>query len=282
MKITNIELYSNNKSVANFSFRDPSAKNPYIAQNVFGLDADEIVPKFYGLSNNGLNKNYDMAVKSRDVVIRIALNPQFSEGKTYSDLRDDLYRAISSSRTGMVHLRLKNGLSNVAGISGFITKFETPLFNQLPEVQITIKCEDPMIRSIEPFYTDQLNLGIQGTLVDNVSTAPHGFSFSLTYNSDSNAFSIFNGIPQEWVFTVTPGTIGANTGFKTNDVLYFSSEFQNRQIYIVRSGATIHLVDKINAGSSWPVLFPGENDYQISTNAFTWNYLTYYQTFWGV
>jgi hypothetical protein len=52
MKITNIDLLSSDDTlVANFSFRDPGTINPYIVKEIVGLDADEIVPKFYGVSN---------------------------------------------------------------------------------------------------------------------------------------------------------------------------------------------------------------------------------------
>lgn len=282
MKITNIQLYSNNKNVATFSFRDPSAKNPYIAQGVFGLDADEIIPKYYGLSTGGVDKYYDMSVKSREVVIRIALNPQFSDGKSYSDLRDDLYRVISSSRTGKVQLRLNNGLSNVAVLYGFVTKFETPLFNQLPEVQITIKCDDPMLKALEPVYVNHFLIGTADTIVDDKSTASHGFNFDLTFNADSLSFVIRDSATPTWTFTVTPGLISGLTGFKTNDKLYFSSDFKDRQLYIVRSSVVIKIIDKIQPGSVWPIMFPGENDFQFVSGNFTWDSFSYYPTYWGV
>lgn len=281
MRITSVELYSNNRNAASFSFRDPGAKNPYIVQGIFGLDADEIVPKFYGLSPDGSNKYYDLALSNREIVIRVALNPNVNLKKSYSDLRDDLYRVIASSRTGTIQLRLNNGLATVAAISGLVTKFEAPHFNETPEVQLTIKCSDSMFRSLEPIEVDFSLLDTSTTVSDLASTAPHGFSFSIKFNADTPSFVMRDASTPTWLFTVTPGVIGANTGFKNNDELYFSSE-NDKQIYIIRSATTIQLVDKVQIGSIWPMLFPGQNDLEIITGNFTWNYLSYYPTYWGV
>lgn len=281
MKVTSIELYSNNQKAASFSFRDPTAKNPYIVQGVFGLDASEIVPKFYGSSSDGVSKFYDMGIRSREIVIRVALNPQLTLRKTYSDLRDDLYRVISSSRTGLIQLRFNNGSATVATVSGFVSKFESALFNQLPEVQLTIKCDDPMLRALEPVEVSYAVLGTEMNVIDPYSTSPHGFTFQLTFTQDTASF-VMKDSADLWTFTVTPGVIGANTGFKNNDTLTFSSELGQKTISIVRSAQTILLVDKVQPGSTWPVLFPGSNLLEIVTGTFTWESLTYYPTYWGV
>ena len=282
MKLTSIDLYSNNQQVASLSFRDPGSRNPYIAQNTTGLDAGEIVPKFYGNSNSG-KKQYNLSLVKREVVLLISLNPQFSLGKSYSDLRDDLYRAVASSRDGLVQLQFKNGSSTIACVSGFVTKFETGMFSKTPQVQMTINCEDGMLRSLNEISVDEVILGTSNTIVDNASTAPHGFKFNITFNAPTTSFVIRDATVPDWLFTITPGVIGANTGFINNDQLYFSSAYNGRLVYIVRGGVTIYLVDKIQPGSIWPILFPGPNDLElVSTGAFTWNELTYYQTYWGV
>ncbi len=281
MKITSVELYSNNKKAASFSFRDPGAVNPYMVQGIFGLDADEIVPKFYSLSPDGLNKYYDSALKNREIVIRVALNPNTDLKKTYSDLRDDLYRAIYASRTGLIQLRFNNKLATVAAVSGRIVKFEAPHFNQTPEVQLTVRCSDYFLKALDAVEVNYDILATPTTIVDPFSTAPHGFSLNLKFTADTTSFVMRDSATPSWLFTVTPGVIGANTGFKTNDELYFSSE-GDKQIYIVRSATTIQLVDKVQQGSYWPMLFPGENDLEIVTGAFTWGYIKYYPTYWGV
>jgi hypothetical protein len=282
MKLTSIDLYSNDVSVATFSFRDPGSQNPYTAKSIDGLDADVIVPKFYGYNAASTKKFYDLTLGQRDITITIALNPDFSVLKTYSELRDDLYKVISSSRTGIVQLRFKNGATTIAAISGFVTKFESPQFAQTPEVKLTIRCDDPMLKSLTPVSVSPLLLDTSFQITDIDSTAPHGFQFQLTFNADTLSFVMQDAVVPEWAFTITPGVIGANTGFKNNDILYFSSENGNKQLYLIRAATAIYIVDKIAIGSTWPVLFPGTNPFEITSGAFTWDALTYYKTYWGV
>lgn len=283
MRLTSIDLYSNNKEVAALSFKDPRSKNPYVAQQVTGLDADEIVPKFYATSLDGSQNQYDLVVNKREIVILVALNPQFSQGKSYSDLRDNLYRGIASSRDGMIQIRLNEGPKTVAVLNGFVIKFETNLFAKTPQAQLTIRCDDGILRAPEETYVDNLVLYTDTTVVDNVSTAPHGFKFDITFDAVSADFVIRDSATPSWSFTITPGTIGADTGFLVGDVLYFSSAHDGKTVYIKRGVETIYLVDKIELNSTWPVMFPGANDFQfIADGAFTWNNFSYYQTYWGV
>lgn len=296
MKVTNVSLYSNALEVANFSFRDPNSKNPYTAVAIVGLDADEIVSKFYGTSKVENVKFNLPSLVSREVILRIALNPNFSLGKTYSDLRDTLYRAIASSRTGVIQLRFNNGYATTAALSGSVTKFEAPHFSETAEVQITMRCDDPMLRAIEPVLVDEFMLSpaspiVEGlatpastTVDDPFSTAPHGFAFNLTLNAPTLSFVVKDAINPAWTFTITPGVIGADTGFLAGDQLYFSSETNDKYLYILRGdpAVTIHLIDKIVPGSIWPILFPGGNDFEVVSSDFDWNAMSYYPAYWGV
>ncbi len=90
MRVTNINIKApNSNNVVNLSFRDPTSQNPYVAKTIVGLDADEITPKFYGISDLSNEKYYDLSLKNRDVIMKIGLNPNVTLGKSYSELRDD-------------------------------------------------------------------------------------------------------------------------------------------------------------------------------------------------
>lgn len=160
MKITSVELHpSGSSDICVLSFRDPSRANAYNVKAMVGLDADSIVARYYkGL---GSSKAYNLSLEKRDVVIRIGLNPDFSQDETYSDLRDDIYRMIASSRTGLLQIQFKNDLAVLGVVSGFVQKVEAPHFQQEPEVQITVECLDPMIRGLDP-----INVDISGTFFD--------------------------------------------------------------------------------------------------------------------
>lgn len=285
MKITSVELHPHNSAfVATLSFRDPSRANPYNVTGMTGLDPDVVVPRFYGTSGTGGGKFYDFTPEKRDIVMLIDLNPQFAVNQSFSDLRDALYKAISSSRSGQMQIQFKDDVGVVAVISGLVTKFETPQFTKKPQVQITISTTDPFLKSPAPVAVAVGGLNPANTNIqDLVSTAPHGFDFVMAFTGAVASLVITDptvGLPaaDQWNFTVTPAG-----GFLNGDVLTFSSDPQGKQLYMVRGGVTIYLADKVIQGSVWPVIFPGDNHFAFATPAnMHFNSISYYQAYWGV
>lgn len=278
MKLTSVELHPHGYSErVTLSFRDPTRQNPYNVKAIIGLDADEIVARYY--TGSGGNHFYDLTLEKRDIIVRIALNPRWDQDESYSSLRDFLYKLVASSRTGLIHVHFLDGETMVAGISGFITKVEAPHFNKEAEVQITVSCDDPMLRAMSPVSVDVGSLDPADTNIqDDISTAPHGFKFEMLFDSAVDSFNIHDPSEPNWQFEVTP--VG---GFLQNDILHFSSEYNNRYIYVVRGGTPIHLADVITTGSVWPILFPGENPLSCDdAEAMTWQTITHYPTYWGV
>jgi hypothetical protein len=284
MRVTSIEMQSPTlEEPINFSLSSRNPKARYKVRAITGLDAEEIVPKFYGFGLNGDSgsKYYTFNMKPRDIVMRINLNPNTEINESYSDIRDDLYRAISSTRTGKVALYFKAGATTVSHIYGFITKFEASLFTRTPEIQLTVNCDDPMFRGINPvLYSDaELPTTNPVTIGDVYSTAPHGFEMQITYNAASPALTIQDEASSpNWAFTVTP-----SGGFLSGDVLHFSSEFTNKQLYLVRSSTTIELIDKISPASIWPLIFPGGSTFYFTDmTKFDLDMISYYASYWGV
>jgi hypothetical protein len=277
MKVTSVDLTPENSSkVATLSFRDPARNNPYNVKTIVGLDADEIVPRHYG----GLAKRfYRLAQEKRDIVVRIELNPRFALGETYSDLRDELYKKISLTRSGMLRLNFKNEDEVVATISGFVTKFEASHFTETPEVQLSITCIEPTLRGPNQIEFVAENLSSEETnLRDDLSTSPHGLKFTIGFNTTLPFFRIRDPHDSSWKFEVAP-----SGGFLPNDILHFSSEFNDKYLYVTRGSNAIHLVDKIVPFSVWPIMFPEDNLFTITNpDAVQWVAASYYPAYWGV
>lgn len=287
MNLTSVELHPDGSTdVCVLSFRDPRRQNPYNVKAIIGLDVDQLIPRYYEGSES-LAKFYQLMMEKRTLVVRISLNPDYTENDTFSSLRDKLYRFISSSRTGLLQVQFKNGSTVVAVISGFITKLEAPHFEKEQEVQLTIDCNEPMLRAPESV---SVNVGemspVLTTIVDNLSTAPHGFDFDLSFTADVPQIVITDPDDSNWHFTVTP-----SGGFLWGDVLHFSSEFNNKELYILRGGypppgtseTRIYVGDKIDTGSVWPILFPRENKLTVSNGIhMVWNFITHRPAYWGV
>lgn len=281
MRVTSVGLYSNNVEAVSFSLRASEEDYRYMVRNIVGLDADELVPKFYSFGLATKARFYDFGLKAREIVMRIVLNPRLRMDESYSDIRDDLYRAISSTRTGLIALHFNSGATTVSRIFGFITKFEAAYFTKLPEVQITVRCDDPMFRGINYSALKTAALGTSSDVIipDSLSTAPHGFSMKVTFKATSPAFTIQDiQTTPEWKFKVIP-----SGGFLAGDQLFFSSEYTDKYLYIMRGATRTDLMDKIEPTSVWPILFPGSNRlYFVERTTFDFNSFIFYPAYWGV
>ena len=282
MKVTNIDIVpANSTNTIKLSFRDPTSMNVYVAKDILGLDAEEITPRYYATGILG-DKLYDLSPKKKNIILKVGLNPDFETDKSYSELRDDVYRIISSSRTGLIQLKFNNGNVTIAAVSGFVTKIESPAFTKTPEVHITISCDDALLRAVEYVEVDLSLLDPGATVVtDNLSTAPHGFRFGVVFTDTAPAFSVKEAVFPRWLFEVFL-TGSSLEEFVAGDVLHFSSELNNKYIYLERGSAVFtHVVDKVMPGSVWPILFPGDNTLIIDQPV-NWQYIRHYPTYWGV
>jgi hypothetical protein len=218
-------------------------------------------------------------LEKRDIVLRIGLNPNFTTDQTFSDLRDALYKMIAASRTGKIQLQFKKQNVVVAAISGFASKFESPNFEKTQEVQLTIKCDDPMLKAINAIDVDIASLDPLLTHIqDDDSTAPHGFTFQMGFIGSVSTLIISDPFNTSWDFRITP--VG---GFVSGDALYFSSELNDKKLFIIRGALNIPLADVVAPGSIWPIMFPGDNTFAFSNEAnLVWNAISYYPTYWGV
>lgn len=278
MRVQRIGLYSNDKEVATFDTARVSPKNPYILRAVDGLDAEQITPKFYGQGINTSANFTNLALEPREVVMRVGLRPNWRAGGTPSDLRSNLQRAIASNRSGLVELRFFDDEVVAGVLEGFITKFNAPVSSKDSDVFITVKCENPMIKSSG--ITSQNNLDtldkFDPVINDPVSTSPHGFKMKITFNDAVNPYIFSDPVATgEWQLRI-------DYAFLAGDELYLSSEDNDKYLYRVRSAVTLHLMDALALGSVWPIMFPGENQFHVNTADYDYDEWYWYETHWGV
>jgi len=279
MKVTDIELHTASATdFVTLSYRDLKHSNPYNIKNVSGLDAEDIISRYYPAS--GPFKYYNLALPTRTIVLNVSMNPRFSQGETYSDLREALYKKILYVRQATVSLWFKNGATTVARVYGFIKKIEAPFFEKSPEVTITIECPDPMLKAPAAVNIDVNGLDPNNTLIsDFLSTAPHGFWFQMTVLTAGDlTYTWKDPNDANWSFTVT-----VTSAFQVNDIIQFSSEYGQKRLTLTRSGVTTSLANKIIPGSVWPILFPGDNRIQVSNPThLRWGIIQHTPTYWGI
>ncbi len=281
MRVTSATLYSGEDEMMSFGLGLGEGSNRYLVRSIVGLDAPELVPRFYAHGQTTGTAFFDLGMKPREIVMLVEINPSFVLGETHGEVRDRMYRAIAANRSGVIRLELMSGATTVAQISGHIVKFEASHFTKNPQVQITLQCTDPLFRAINPVQLTEADMGTGPTFLvpDSLSTAPHGFSMQLTLDAASDYITIQDeGVGFDTTFIVAP-----TDGFLEDDVLYFSSEPSNKYVYRDRASVITQLVDVIAPSSVWPVLFPGANNLTIVEAAFlTVDSLEYYPAYWGV
>ena len=282
MRLTSVVLHSDYTSEdVEFSLRGTDLRSRYTVRNIAGIDAEELIPKFYTFGQESNAKYYEVTMKPREVVIRVTLNPQYDTNETVSHIRDKLYRLIAANRTGTIQLQFKYGATVGRVISGRVTKFEVAYFTQTPELQITFLCPDPTFRSVQPIVVkpEDLPTGSPIMLSDSASTAPHGLSFKIKVTSAFTHFTVQDAASSpDWSWSVGP-----TGGFAVDDELHFSSEFRNKLVYLHNLSSPKHIMDKVVPDSVWPIIFPGANELHFSnSDKFEWLELNYYSAYWGV
>lgn len=283
MKLSSVVLSTSDLSEEiTFSVHEADSFQRYLLRGMVGIDAEEIIPKFYGFGAVSGKKFYEFTMKPRDIVMRVSINPSFSINEDVSEIRDKIYRLISANRSGELTLQFMSGSSIVFAIKGSIVKLEVAHFTRTPELQLTVKCNDPMFRSIQPIDIPPADLPTANPvkLTDQPSTAPHGFSFKVEFTAVTSTFVIQDHLTTpDWTFEVTPAT-----SFQIGDELHVSSEYGAKRVFWDKaSGTDIELMDKVISGSVWPQIFPGLNTlYFMQIANFDWLEMKYYSAFWGV
>lgn len=281
MRLTAVVLHtSSDHEDVEFSVREGSFTNRYVVKSIVGIDAEELIPKYYGTGLETGTRFHDRIMKPRDVVMRVAMNPKYRINEDVSEIRDVLYRLVSTNRSGALQLQFKSGAHLVSVLNGMITKFEVLYFTQTPELQITFHCPDPTFRSPLPvdYLPEDIPTSNPISISDTSSTAHHGFSFKVEFTAVTASFTIQDhATTPDWKFVVTP-----SGGFAIGDELWFSSEYGAKLVFL--NGTTdMHLMDKVDSDSVWPTIFPGDNVFYFLPIAnFDWLELNYFSAYWGV
>jgi hypothetical protein len=283
MRLSSVVLTTSDMSEEiTFAVQDQDPFHRYLVRGIVGIDAEDLIAKFYGFGAVSGDKQYEYTMKPRDIVMRVALNPSFHTNEDVSQIRDEIYRLVSANRSGQITLMFKDGASIVSSIKGKVSKVEVAYFTKTPELQVTVTCPDAMFRSIQPINIPPADLPTTNPikLTDQPATAPHGLVLKVKFTATTSTFVIQDDLTTpDWQFEVTPAS-----SFLINDELLISSEYGNKRVFLNRAiGTDIELMDKVVSGSVWPQIFPGLNTLYFPQIAnFDWLEVSYYSAYWGL
>lgn len=312
MNVTHIQICSRNAEGgivdhATFPILKPQRTSPYFLKNMSGLGPGEILKTY----NDGWHY-YRLRPKERVVMFLIKMNPSFSGGDSIGDLRDKVYKMISYNtiatdynRDNLLEIRFLSGNDGlpgqyIASLFGTVTRAESNMFSDEPDLELTLDCPDPFLRKttrrnmatdISLSVTSESHIVINNPVFlgsrmkynDKYSTAPHGFKMKIYCNQSP---TIAVDAPKQLIIWDARAPdkyrFAMAYDFLPGDVVVISTEENDRYVRIERFlWGQWTLINNIYWGSIWPFIWPGENT--IETNkGFQIFEASHADSYWGV
>jgi hypothetical protein len=219
------------------------------------------------------------SIPKRNLVFTVHPNPDWDIW-TYASLRRLLYFYFMPKKASRL-VFYSDDIVPVE-ISGIVESVESNLFSEDPELLISIICPDPYFVALEP------------KVIAGQSIRSGGIVSSISYEGNVEA-GIQVKIAQ--VEYPTPSSIEIQIGdpasshFLVETGITFDEYFEMKSLpgqklvqnINLNTGVISNLLNKVEEGSSWPVLQPGENDFSVVTDAGVQDWeLTYYERFGGL
>lgn len=238
--------------------------NPsYDITEIDGLYPPEAVinsTKTAGMDGDVFNSAY---MNSRTITITLVVNGPAEEN------RIQLYRYFKTKYP--VRLYYKNGIRDVY-IDGYVSKVLVEYFNQKQTVQVVVECPLPLFNATAESRTE-------------FSTVESLFEFPFAIGSGGIPFSeiqigkqesIINGGDMETGVLIRLNAVGnvvnpkiyntdtgeymiINQEMQKGDEITINTRKKQKSVTMLRDGTVSNLIGKLQAGSTWFSLIPGDN-----------------------
>jgi hypothetical protein len=275
MKFQKLRL--NGLSTITFPITAALPSDRYILKNADGLGPPPVdVTIADALTSGGVYQG--RRPQSREVVLTVGLNPNYSSGQTASDLRAELYGLLTPGSADIVHIELldgsnaSDGTDVLAMTDGYVSKLEIRPFSQTPEVQITIPCLQPYLEAPTILYVEPGGSKLAPELV-NSGTAPTGFHMEIVFTSSVNSWALLDANGRKMAF---------DYNFGTADKLVFDTRPGKRGVWLVKDGVTTNIIYALSTDSKWFMLYGGINAFTASSSAYDWGDVYFQAQYWGV
>lgn len=227
---------------------EPPGRNIAIARTASG-------GKFQGATN-----------EDREVVVLIALNPDWEAGETPKLLRDNLYTMIYTGYDPRVDIRLCAGEEPLYHEFAYVTKFEASIFDANPAVQITFTCLNPTFRALNETKYNPNDLSQKHPNIYNPATAETGFKFGVKFTATMNRWSI------KQVENRKIGMIFDYT-FHDGDILTVNTIPGQKYVHVKPHRKKVkNMMGILTNDSEWLQLHPGHNHFDVPNKTGRWDW----------
>lgn len=219
------------------------------------------------------------SVPSRNIVLTVRLNPDWGTW-TYESLRRLLYSYFMPKRA--IRLVFESDDLVPVEIYGVVEDVSINQFSKDPEFLISVICPDP-------YFT-----AVTATVITGQTVRPGGATVVVPYEGN-----VETGLKAKvtYVSGISPTEIGIQLGnsqvsYFTVDasvdaMLYFEMNSLPMQKFVqninMSSGLIENLLTDVQDGSSWPILWPGDNVFSVVTDQGVQDWeLTFFEKFGGL
>lgn len=225
-------------------------------------------------------------VLTRNPVLTIEINPNYSLGETVDGWRDILYRTFNDPFiTGDdVTLVLKDDVKADRLLTGYCEKFDGETFSEDNAVQISMICPDPFIRDVVAKAITPPD-GVEGWQTVPflyAGTAEAGFEVTIEVQATTSTLTLDNN-GRTMVLTYP--------SFQAGDIVYVNTKPGERAIKLWPAGTPttdpgLEILYALYSGSPWLSLHSQSNNLQIygdATTSFVASItsLNFTQLWWG-
>lgn len=194
--------------------------------------------------------------ETRNIKIKISLEPDYIVSSVKS-LRNRLYEFFMPKSE--VNLRFYDTEIPTVNISGIVESFESVLFSEQPEIDISIICFDPDFISMTPVEIDGSSTSGETEIIVNYDgTVETGILFVLNVNRSISDFTIYHNPPNGSL-----RSMDFSEGLINGDVLTISSVFGSKGAFLTRASTDSSILFGISPQSNWIELAPGLNRIRV-------------------
>lgn len=261
-------------------FGDILGVNPIQIRGIDGLGPAKASIITTALASSDGERYSGSSIEKRNIVITMGLNPDWAE-QTIESLRMELYKYFMP-QLGVL-LRFTSTHLPTCDIYGYVESLEPNIFSKDPEIQVSVICPNPDFFETDPTVLNgavndlPMEVNYIGSIPTPLKLTVSSSAARPAYSGPLSALIIADSVIQQ-SFALSTVTID-DTGN-----LELSSEPGNKYVHINYFAANpVSLLSAMDAGSVWPTLQAGQNQFQVNADLAgqTWE-MEYHARFGGL
>lgn len=274
--LTELEAYSSWLDAPTLALSDSGREETDLIQirNITGLDPVKAAVNTAPFGSVDGAAYIGSSVATRNIVLTLHPNPDWNLW-SFESLRRLLYSYfMPKSATRLIFY--SDDIQPMS-ILGIVEDANVNQFSKEPDLQVSIICPDPYFTAVNPtVVAGQSDPDFNSpTIIEYNGDIPAAINVSVSRLTDPapTSIGIQVGDPSISFFKVAASV-------SSSSIFQISSQSGNKYIQNVSlsSGVITNLLSKMQSGSSWPVLQPGENKFAVITDKGTQDWqLTYYE-----